>query len=228
MLRHPQHDIPSDGCAVPVEPESHKVQRLLVEPADLPVSLQPQADLPDLLLDLFPHAVQRLLVRAENNHIIHISDVVFRPELLFDEEIRLRQEEVCVHLAEQHSDRQPVVHREDLFVQPQETFILDDPPQLFHEVHWLDAGIEFPHIHLQVILGVLPVVAYPLLDMPLALVDAPLRDGSHIQRIEALEKPGLQDQIDTPVDHLVRVESRFTDLPRLLPGSFLDRRLDIR
>lgn len=222
VLRQPEHDASPDRCSVPVKPESHEVERLLVEPADLPVAFKTQADLADIRFDFLPHPVQLLFVRAEDHHIVHVSEIVFRPELLLDVEIRLCEKEVRVDLAEQHTDRQAVVHAENLFVQPQKPLILDDPAELDHEIVRLDAGIEFTNVHLQVILRVLPVIPHPLFNVPLSLVDAASRNAAHVQRVEPPEQPRLQYEIDTPVYHLIRVEPRLADLSLLFAGAFLD------
>lgn len=102
------HDAAPQRNMVAVKPESHEIQRLHVQFADLPISFQSQAVLSELVCDLAPDAVKLLLVPAEHHHVIHVAQVILRMKFLLDVVVNIRDEEVGEHLRKQHPDGQSV------------------------------------------------------------------------------------------------------------------------
>lgn len=187
-----QHEPLSQRRPVAVKAESHKIKRLLVRPAYLPIPLHGQPIGAQPLRNRVPHFVQLLLVAPEDNHVVHVSDVVAGLELLLDPIIHVRQKEVGVHLTEKHPDWQPGAHAEDLRIKRKKSLVLDDPAQLLNDAGGLDAGIKLAHVHFEVILGVLVVASNPLFHNAFCTVDAPTGDGTEVQPVNALEQPRAQ------------------------------------
>ena len=102
------HDAAPQRDMISVESETHEIQRLGIQLADLPVSFQTQPVLGELVCDLTTDAVKLLLVPAEHHHVVHVPKVILRMKLLLDVVVNVGDEEVGEHLRKQHPDGQSV------------------------------------------------------------------------------------------------------------------------
>ena len=102
------HDAAPQRDMISVESETHEIQRLGIQLADLPISFQTQPVLGELVCDLTTDAVKLLLVPAEHHHVVHVPKVILRMKLLLDVVVNVGDEEVCKHLRKQHPDGQSV------------------------------------------------------------------------------------------------------------------------
>lgn len=176
LSRDTEHDAAAQGHMIPIKTKSHEVQRLLVQPADLPISFEAQAVLSELGLNLPTHPVQLALAPAKHNHIVHVSQIMSSAEVLLDPMIHIGQIEIGKHLRQQHPDGQAVALAQDSDDEGHEPFVLEFTPELFNELVNRDAGIELGDVHLQVILRILVIVPDPFGHKTLAVMHATIRD----------------------------------------------------
>ena len=128
---------------------------------DLPGAFQGQTNLGQKFLDLFSRGMQLLFIRPQQYKIIDIADIILDPEFLFDEMIQVLQEEIREPLTRIKADRLPVFRSDDRINQPQAFLVFDFLPEGRFQIFCLDRWIEFLHIHLQAVFGVLWIIIQP-------------------------------------------------------------------
>jgi len=103
-----EHDASAQSSVVTVKSKPHEIQRFIIKLANLPVALHMQPVFFELLRNLLSYAVQFFLASTENNHVVHIAQIVLCVELLLDIVVDIGNKEVRKDLRQKHSYRQPV------------------------------------------------------------------------------------------------------------------------
>ena len=101
-LLHPAgdsvHDAAPQRNMIAVKPEAHEIQRLRIKFADLPISFQLQTVFGELIGNLPSDAVKFPFVPSENDHVIHVTQIMHRMKLLLDVMVNVRNKEIGEYL----------------------------------------------------------------------------------------------------------------------------------
>ena len=131
--------------------------------------------------------MQGALAVAEDNHVVHVPDVMRSAKNLLDEVVHILQIEIGEHLGKQDADREFVAPPQDQRNEIKRPPVFDFPAQHIHENVNLDGWIELPHIHLQIVFRVLPVMPERSFDILLRIVDAASRNAPAGVGVDAVE-----------------------------------------
>lgn len=170
---------------ISVKPETHEIKRLRIEAIYLPISLETQAVVCKPPFDLAANLMQMLLVPSEHHHVVHVSQIVDCTKFLLDGMVYVGDEEVGKYLRKQHADGQAVRFAQNRINQAKQLFIFEAASQLAHEPVGLYGRIELCDVHLQVILRVFVILAYPALHIFLAVMHTPSGDAAARKFVKA-------------------------------------------
>ena len=132
----------------PVKSKTQEINEPMLDGKYLPVTFQFQLQRRKIKRDVLAGLVQLPFVRAQENQIVNVADVVLNSELLLDEMIKSLQKEVGKPLAGIVSDRQPRRSAVDYPVnQPERFLILDHSSEHGFQNLVIDVLVEFTDVH---------------------------------------------------------------------------------
>ena len=146
--------------------------------------------------------MQNLLVISKDDHIVHVSHVIFCSELFLDKVIKLLQIPVGEPLRGVEPQGYALVGHIDKLVQQMKHLVIMDQSRqfLFKNIVWY-AIEEVVNVHFQYIFRILRVIANPLLDSFLSSMGSPARYTCITMLIHAFPKDRLQSIHNAMLDN---------------------------